>query len=118
MATAVLPRARSYAVLWREDEGLIRAGKLELGLRSLSLEEGKARSRFSLRSLRYEDLVRVQTAHDPRERIRDQPTIMLKRRGGGEIALAAIDPNASVHDIVQSLADSLSAIKRSSEAAA
>lgn len=107
MATAVQPRARSYAVLWREDGGSIRVGKLELGARSLCLEDGKARSRTSLNSLLYRDLVRIQTTHDPRERIRDRPTIVIERRGGAKIALAVIEPFVSVHDIVQTLADTL-----------
>jgi hypothetical protein len=33
-------RARGYAVLWREGGGSIQAGKLELGPRSLILENG------------------------------------------------------------------------------
>lgn len=109
MAAAVQPRACSYAVLWREDGCSIRAGKLELGARSLSLEDGKARSRLSLRSLLYRDLARIQTTHDPRERIKEQPTIILERRGEATIALAAIEPRVSIHEIVQVLADALSA---------
>jgi hypothetical protein len=102
-------RARSYAVLWREGAGSIQAGKLELGPRSLILENGKARSRLSIRSLVYRDLAGVRTTRDPRERIRDQPTIVLERCGGATIALAAIEPLVSVHEIAEVLADAAAA---------
>ena len=99
--------ARSYAVLWREDAGPVRAGRLELGPRSLTLESGKARSRLSLSSFVYRDLVRIESTHDPRERIKDQPTLILQRRGGRTIALAVIEPRVSVHEIAQFLAGAL-----------
>jgi hypothetical protein len=108
-AAATQPRRRTYAVLWSEDGGPIRAGKLELGARSLSLENGKARSRLSLSSFVYRDLVRIEATHDPRERIKDQPSLILERRGGRTIALAVIEPRVSVHEIAQLLADALSA---------
>jgi hypothetical protein len=108
MATVLQPRRRSYAVLWREDGGPVRAGKLELGPRSLSLANGRARSRASLSSLLSRDLVRIQTTHDPRERIKNQPTIVLERRGGATLTLAVAEPFVSVHEIVQLLADALS----------
>jgi hypothetical protein len=106
---AAQPRARSYAVLWCEDGGPVRAGKLELGPRSLNLENGKARSRLSLSSFVYGDLVRIEATHDPRKRIKDQPTLILERRGGRAIALAVIEPRVSVHEIAQLLADALTA---------
>jgi hypothetical protein len=102
-------RARSYAVLWREGGGSIQAGKLELGPRSLILENGKARRRLSIRSLVYRDLAGIRTTRDPRERIRDQPTIVLERCGGATIALAAIEPLVSVHEIAEVLADAAAA---------
>jgi hypothetical protein len=102
------PSRRSFAALWREDGGPVRAGRLELGPRSLTLESGKARSRLSLSSFVYRDLVRIESTHDPRERIKDQPTLILQRRGGRTIALAVIEPRVSVHEIAQLLADALS----------
>jgi len=80
-----------------------------LGPRSLNLENGKARSRLSLSSFAYRDLVRIEATHDPRERIKDQPTLILERRGGRTIGLAVIEPRVSVHEIAQLLADALSA---------
>jgi hypothetical protein len=107
MVGALQPFSRSYAVLWREDAGPVRAGRLELGPRSLTLESGKARSRLSLSSFVYRDLVRIESTHDPRERIKDQPTLILQRRGGRTIALAVIEPRVSVHEIAQFLAGAL-----------
>jgi hypothetical protein len=106
-AAAPQPHGRSYAVLWREDGGPVRAGKLELGPRSLNLENGKARSRLSLSSFVYRDLVRIETTHDPRGRIKGQPTLILERRGGRTIALAVIEFRVSVHEIAQLLEDAL-----------
>jgi hypothetical protein len=108
MVGAFQPHGRSYAALWREDDDRVRAGKLELGARSLTLEDGKARSRLSLSSFAYRDLVRIEPTHDPRERIKDQPTVILERRGGRTIALAVIEPRVSVHEIAQHLAEALS----------
>jgi hypothetical protein len=105
---ALQPHSRSYAALWREDDDRVRAGKLELGARSLTLEDGKARSRLSLSSFAYRDLVRIEPTYDPRERIKDQPTLILERRGGRTIALAVIEPRVSVHEIAQHLAEALS----------
>jgi len=107
MVGALQPLSRSYAVLWREDAGPVRAGRLALGPRSLTLESGKARSRLSLSSFVYRDLVRIESTHDPRERIKDQPTLILQRRGGRTIALAVIEPRVSVHEIAHFLAGAL-----------
>src|SRR6266508_611884 len=104
---AAQSHGRTYAVLWRDDGGPVRAGKLDLGARSLTLENGKARSRLSLSSFVYRDLVRIEATHDPRERIKDQPTLILQRRGGRTIALAVIEPRVSVHEIAQFLAGAL-----------
>ena len=101
------PLERCYAVLWREDSGPVRAGKLTLGPRSLNLESGKARRRLSLSSFAYRDLVRIETTHDPRRRIKDQPTLVLHRQRGKTIALAVIEPRVSVHEIGQFLAGAL-----------
>jgi hypothetical protein len=107
-AAALPPHRRSYAVLWREDDGPVRAGKLELGAHSLTLEDGKARRRLSLSSFAYRDLIRIEATRSPRERIKDQPTLILERRGGRAIALAVIEPRVSAHEIAQLLADALS----------
>jgi hypothetical protein len=107
MPAAAQARARNYAVLWRQGRGPVRTGRLEFGPHSLRLEDGTARKRHSVSTVLYRDLVRVRTTSDPRERIQRRPTFILERRRGTTVAVAAIDPLVSVHELAEMLAGAL-----------
>lgn len=92
----------SYAVLWREGDGSVSAGKLVLGPTSLCLETGTGRSRTSWTILRYAELATVETAA-PADRIRSRPTALVKRGGRDRLAIAAVDGMGSVREIVERL---------------
>jgi len=100
-ALAMFPR--SYAVVWREGEGPVRAGELVLGPTSLRLETGAPRERLSAQSLRYEELASVATA-PPAQRIRGRPTAVVERHGRDRLAIAAVDGLGAAHEIVERLA--------------
>jgi hypothetical protein len=93
---------KSYAVLWREGDGPVSAGKLVLGPTSLRLETGSARSRASSTVLRYAEFETVENAALA-DRIRSQPTALVTRSGMERLAIAAVDGMGSVREIVERL---------------
>ena len=93
---------KSYAVLWREGDGAVSAGKLVFCAASLRLETGIGRERASASVLRYADLATVEIAA-PAERLRSRPTALLKRTGRDGLAIAAVDRIGSVREIVEQL---------------
>lgn len=97
---------RSYAVLWREGDGPVSAGKLVLGASSLRLETGTGRSRATSMVFRYAELATVGSAA-PGDRIRSRPTAILERRGKDRLTIAAVDGLGSVREIVERLAAQL-----------
>jgi len=98
---------RSYAVLWRVDGGEVRPGKLELGPESLRLENGTP-DRQSVLSIRFADLVHLRMTRNPTEAVGRRPTMVLEQRSGATIALTAIDPLMSVHDLLERVAEAMS----------
>jgi hypothetical protein len=94
--------AKSYAVLWRDGDGPVSAGKLVLGPTSLRLETGRGPGRASSKVIRYADLTGVAHAL-PVDRIRSQPTAVLSRSARDGLSIAAVDGLGSVHEIVERL---------------
>jgi hypothetical protein len=93
---------KSYAVLWRDGDGPISAGKLVLGPTSLRLEAGSGPGRASSKVVRYADLTGVAQAV-PSDRIRSQPTAILSRSTREGLSIAAVDGMGSVREIVERL---------------
>ena len=92
----------SYAVLWREGDGPVSAGKLVLGPTSLRLDTGSGRDRTSSTGLRYADVASVEIG-GLADRIRFCPTAVVSRIGRGTLSIAAIDGTGSVRVIVEQL---------------
>ena len=97
---------RSYAVLWREGDGPVCAGKLVLGSSSLRLETGTGRTRATSMVFRYAELATVGSAA-PVDRIRSRPTAILERRERDRLTIAAVDGVGSLREIVEQLAAQL-----------
>ena len=97
---------RSYAVLWREGDGPVCAGKLVLGSSSLRLETGTGRTRATSMVFRYAELATVGSAA-PVDRIRSRPTAILVRRERDRLTIAAVDGVGSLREIVERLAAQL-----------
>lgn len=94
---------RSYAVTWREADGLVRAGKLTLGPGCLRLEGGTARGRLSAQKILFSDLAVIETSRDPAKRIGGRPTILLWRSNRPLLAIACIDDPGSLHELAERL---------------
>ncbi len=93
----------SYAVLWREGDGPVSAGKLLLRPTSLRLDTGSGHNRASSKVLHYGDLAGVETASIA-DRIRRRPTAIVQRIGGGSLSITAVDGLGSTREIVERLA--------------
>jgi hypothetical protein len=93
---------KSYAVLWRDGDGPVSAGKLVLGPKSLRLDTGGGPGRASSRVIRYADLTGV-THAVPVDRIRSRPTAVLSRNTRDGLSIAAVDGMGSVREIVERL---------------
>jgi len=71
---------RSYAVTWKEADGLPHSGKLELPLRGVSLEGTNGGAPLSV-LIPYGELLGLRMA-SPAERLAGRPTLVLDRRRG------------------------------------
>jgi hypothetical protein len=96
----------SYAVLWRDGDGPISAGKLVLGPTSLLLEAGRGAGRVSSKVVLYRELTSVANAA-PVDRIHSQPTAVLARNRRERISIAAVDGMGSGREIVERLTSRL-----------
>ena len=96
----------SYAVVWRDGGGSIRAGKLELDLYGFVLE-GVVGANGDRRSLRhrvdYEDIVAVRVGRASDERIVGQPVLVLDLAVGGPLAVGSIDGPGTLHELGEQL---------------
>jgi len=91
----------SYAVVWSENDGCVYAGKVELGSRS-ALLAGTARPALeSRRRLLYEEVSDVQVERRPAARLAGRPTLVLARRHGGPVRIAAIDGAGALHELAE-----------------
>ena len=96
----------SYAVLWRDGDGPVSAGKLVLGPTSLRLETGSGPVRTSSKVIHYADLTGVANAA-PADRIRSQPTAVLDRNDRERLSIAAVEGMGSGREIVERLTSRL-----------
>jgi hypothetical protein len=102
---------KSYAVLWRDGDGPISAGKLVLGPASLLLETGSGSGRASSKIVRYQELTSVENAA-PVDRIHSQPTAVLARNRRERLSIAAVDGMGSGREMVERLTSRLAPRKR------
>jgi hypothetical protein len=83
--------ARSKAVLWRDEEGPIYAGSVELGGQGFTLK-GSAHGRdSSSRTIRYKDLAGLSLTHAPAECLYGRLTLILELREGAAVDVASLN---------------------------
>jgi hypothetical protein len=71
-----------YAVTWRDQTGVVRSGRLELGSRGFRLESGsRLRGRVSVLSILYRDVQKVDMAASA-ARVGGRPTVALTMKNG------------------------------------
>jgi hypothetical protein len=93
----------TYAVSWRDGEREARSGRLELGLDGLSFSNGSPAE-----TVRYADLRGVHVGRSASDRISGRPTLVLQRRMGDTIRIAAVGQAG----IITELAEHLSSLLR------
>jgi hypothetical protein len=97
---------KSYAVLWRDGDGPVSAGKLVLGSTSLRLETGRSPGRASSKVVRYAELTSVAHASSA-DRIHSRATAVIGRSGKDRLSIAAFDGVGSGREIVERLTSRL-----------
>jgi hypothetical protein len=94
----------SYAVIWREGNGPLYAGKLELGAAALRLRGSGPRSSLARRDIAYADVAEVRIARTPTERLNGSPAVVLDRRAAAPIIVAALSGVGVVFEVADLVA--------------
>lgn len=87
----------AYAVVWSENGGIPRAGRLELAGGSLSLA-GR-----SGRELSYGDVADVRIDRHPARRLAGRPTLVVESRTGDSLRIASLDGAGTLHELAEQL---------------
>lgn len=87
----------AYAVVWTENDGTPRAGRLELGNGSLSLVGVHGRE------LSYADIADVRIDRRPKFRLSERPALVIESRTGDRFRVASLDGAGSLHELLEQL---------------
>lgn len=79
------------AVLWREADGVVRTGKLELGDERLTLAGSAPGGGLAAVRIRYDDLASVRIGRSSAERVQGSPALVLERSSGSPVHVAALN---------------------------
>jgi hypothetical protein len=88
---------QSYAVLWSEASGPVRAGKLELGSDGLSFEGAAARR------LNYDEIGSVRMGRTLSERIQGRPSIVVELGSGSRLRIGSLAGPGTLHELAERL---------------
>jgi hypothetical protein len=102
--TPTLGRVPSYAVVWRNDDGLPRSGRLELTEEALSFHGGDRRNETRL-VIPYGDLLGLE--RDPERRLGHCRAITIFSRNAGELLVATVGGVGLLSEIFASLQQAL-----------
>lgn len=95
----------AYAVVWREGDGPVKAGKLELGAGELSLRGSGPEGSLARQRVAYEDVAEVRLGRSEADRISGHTSLILDRRTGPPVAIAAIGGPGIVFELGDLLAE-------------
>ncbi|HET7571148.1 MAG TPA: hypothetical protein VFJ77_00600 [Gaiellaceae bacterium] len=98
-----MDRPLSLSVLWSEDGGPPRPGRVELSTTSLVLSGGP-RSAPESREVPLDELAGVHVGRRAAERLSGRAALHLRLRGGGTIAVASLAPAGTLTELVERLA--------------
>lgn len=99
------PVPAAYAVVWREADGPVLAGKLELGVDGLSLKGSGPRGLLARRRLDYADLTEIRIGREPSERLNSLTSVILERHAAPPIFVAALESPGTVFELGDVLAE-------------
>jgi superfamily II helicase len=88
---------QTYAVLWSEAAGPVRAGKLELGEDAIRLEGAAART------IPYNEIAGLRVARGLAERIQGRPSLVIDLAGGGKLRIGSLAGPGTLHELAEKL---------------
>lgn len=94
----------SYAVKWREPDGSIYLGRLELGPKALVLEGSENGDDGVRRTLAYDELTALRLGRLSHERLDGQPSLVVDRPGGAVVITSSVLHAGVVQEVVERLA--------------
>jgi hypothetical protein len=94
----------SYAVKWREPDGSIYLGRLELGPKGLVLEGAENGHEGVRRELGYDELTALRLGRLTHERLDGQPSLVVDRPGGAFVITSSVLHAGVVQEVVERLA--------------
>jgi hypothetical protein len=83
--------ATSEAVLWRDGEGAIYAGSVELGRHELTLRGSSHGRHPSSKTIQYGELAGLTLTHAPAKCLYGRQTLVLELREGGAVNVASLN---------------------------
>jgi hypothetical protein len=92
----------TYAITWREANGVQYSGQLELTPEYVRLEGGNGTS-GGARHVPYADIAAVGMGRRPTDRIDGRQTLVLERRDGGALLLAAVGQPGALAELAERL---------------
>ena len=92
----------TYAIVWRNGDEPVEAGKLELRADGIFLEGGNGVR--DVLEIPYEDLAALAIGRTAQDRLEGRPTLVLERRGGSRVAIAGVAQPGVVSELVERLA--------------
>ncbi len=96
-------RTRSYTVVWRESDGPLMSGRLELHPAYLLLEGSAPSGRASLQKIFYRELAQVRIGRAPADRLQGRQALVIERAGAAPLKLAAVDGAGILHELAERL---------------
>ncbi len=97
----------SYAVIWRENDGPLYAGRLDVGERLLRLQGTSRRGQESRRTIAFDELADVEVDRDRRDRLAGRPAIRIERRRGVPVRVGSVDGRGALAELMNLLADGI-----------
>ena len=94
----------SYGVVWRDGEGPLARGKLELLPRAVRLE-GLTGTEPTTREIAYDYLSEIRVGRSTEERIDGRPSLVLEPRSGETISIASVAQAGVVAELAERLAE-------------
>jgi hypothetical protein len=94
----------TYAVVWSEAAGPVRAGKLVLNDDGVRLEGA------STRTIAYAEIGRLRVARGLTERIQGQPSIVLELVRGGRLRIGSLAGPGTLHELEERLMSRVSPV--------